>query len=255
MDARAISDRLICAEDTATPITPFTDGFPFLHDDVAYRAQWLSVQHRLDAGERLVGAKLGMTSGAVRRALNVHEPVYGWLTANMVGTDGELDSGGLIHPRVEPEIALQMAGSLTAPVSVDDVIETTEYVVGAIEVLDSRFLDYRYRRSDVIADNVGASRVVLGTQRRRPDEVEDLALIGCLLQVNGEVVATAAGGAALGHPAAAVAWLVNALAKQGRSLPDRALVLTGGLTSPIPLLPGRPVQARFAGLGSVEVDL
>ncbi len=255
MDARAIADRLISAEGAAQPITPFTDDFPFLRDDAAYRAQWLVVQRRLDGGDRLVGAKLGMTSGVVRRALNVGEPVYGWLTASMVGTCGAVDSRGLIHPRAEPEIALRLGRPVTAPASVADVLAATEYVVGAIEVLDSRFVDYRYRRPDVIADNVGASRVVLGTQRRRPDEFEDLALIGCLLRVDGEVVATAAGGAALEHPAAAVAWLVGEMARHGRTLPDRALILTGGLTSPIPLQPGRAIQARFAGLGSIDASL
>ena len=195
------------------------------------------MQHRIDHGERLVGAKLGMTSQVVQRALNVAEPVYGWLTSGMLAEPGEPMSGrGFTQARAEPEIALLIRDELAAPVTVAGVLAATESVYGAIEVLESHYTDYRYKRPDVIADNVGAGAVVLGTRPRRPDELDDLGLIGCTFRRRGELVGTAAGAAALGHPAAAVVWLVDALAARGQTLPAGSLVLTDGLTRPVPLV-------------------
>jgi 2-oxo-3-hexenedioate decarboxylase len=132
------------------------------------------------------------------------------------------------------------------------VLAATEAVFGAIEIFDSRYADYSYRLPDVVADNAGAARIVLGPQARKPGELEDLRLIGCVFRLHGEVVGTGAGGAALGHPAAAVAWLVNTLAAGGRHLAAGSLVLSGGLTAPVPLGRGQPVSADFDGLGSVS---
>jgi len=256
MDARAVADGLIAAERDRTTIAPFTDSFPFLREDQAYAAQWLVVQDRLDRGDRLVGAKLGMTSRVVQRALNVSEPVYGWLTAGMVAEPGEpLGGRGLVQPRAEPEIAFLLGDELRAPVDIAGVLAATEAVLAAIEIIDSRYAGYRYRRPDVIADNVGSGAVVLGTRRRRPTDLEDLGLIGCVFRSGGEVVGTAAGAAALGHPAAAVAWLVGALAARDRTLPAGSLVLSGGLTAPVPLVAGVEVRAEFSALGPVAVAL
>ena len=90
-------------------------------------------------------------------------------------------------------------------------------------------------------------------QARRPDELVDLRLLGCVLRAGGAVVATAAGAAVSGHPAAAVAWLVNRLGAQGQSLRAGMLVLSGGLTAPVPLEPGTAITAELDGLGSIEV--
>jgi 2-oxo-3-hexenedioate decarboxylase len=256
VDARAVADRLIGAERDRTTIPPFTDSFPFLRDEQAYAAQWLVVQDRLDRGERIVGAKLGMTSRVVQRALNVAEPVYGWLTSDVLVEPGEpLAARRLVQPRAEPEIALLLGADLRAPTTLAGVLAATEAVLGAVEVLDSRYLDYRYRRPDVIADNVGTGAVVLGTRARRPTDLDDLGLIGCTFRSRGEVVGTASGAAAMGHPAAAVAWLVNSLGPRGRQLDAGSLVLTGGLVGPVPLVAGTEVRAEFYGLGAVAVTL
>jgi 2-oxo-3-hexenedioate decarboxylase len=139
------------------------------------------------------------------------------------------------------------------------VLAATEAVFAAFDILDSRYDDFRFTLPDVIADNASGGRVVLGPQARRPDELVDLRLLGCVLRAGGQVVATAAGAAVSGHPAAAVAWLANRLGAQGsegshgKSLRAGMLVLSGGLTAPVPLEPGTAVTAEFDGLGSVEV--
>jgi 2-oxo-3-hexenedioate decarboxylase len=253
MDAQAIADTLIQAEHDRRPIAPFTQAHLFLDLETAYKAQQLFVEHHLAGGESLIGAKLGLTSRVKRDALGIHEPLYGRLTSGMLAMLGEpvpLDE--LIHPVAEPEIAFVLGPGLTAPATATSVLRATETVVAAIEVVDSRYRD-RFRLPDSVADNAGAARVVLGSRPKKPSELEDLRLIGCVFRSQGDLVATAAGGAAMGHPATAVAWLVNTLAAKGDELAEGSLVLSGGLTAAVPLRPGGSVVAEFDGLGSVEV--
>ena len=163
MDARSIADALIAAERERKAIAPFTDTAPGLDAETGYQAQRMVVQHRLDRGERIIGAKLGLTSRAKQEAMGVHQPLYGWLTSGMVLPHGEpLPLGELIHPRVEPEIAFLIGKELKAPATITSVLDATKAVFAAIEVLDSRYEDFRFRLPDVIADNASGSRIVVG---------------------------------------------------------------------------------------------
>lgn len=254
MDPRSIADDLIVAERERKPIPAFSDAHPFLDVDTAYRAQQMGIEHRLGEGEHLFGAKLGLTSRVKREAMGIHQPLFGWLTSAMVHPLGErLPLDELIHPRVEPEIAFLMRDEPEYPATVISVLAATEVVFAAIEVIDSRYRDFRFRLADSIADDAGAARVVLGSQARTVAELEDVRLVGCVLRAQGEVAGTAAGAAVMGHPAAAVAWLVNTLARRGEHLHKGMVVLTGGLTAPVSMGPDSVVSAEFDGLGSVEV--
>jgi len=251
---RQLADALIVAERERKPIAAFTDAYPFLDAGRAYEAQRLFVGDRVDGGDPVIGAKLGMTSRIKRAMLGVDQPVSGWLTAGMVLSHGQpVPLEQLIHPQAEPEIAVLLGKEPTWPATVTSVLSAIEAVFAAIEIIDSRFEDFRYRLADVIADNVGAARVALGSRARTVSAAGDLRLIGCVFRSRGEVVGTAAGAAAMGHPAAAVAWLVNALATRGEQLSAGSIVLTGGLTAPVALGRGGAVTAEFDGLGSVEI--
>jgi 2-oxo-3-hexenedioate decarboxylase len=254
MDPRSIADALIAAERERKAIAPFTDSDPGLDAQTGYHVQRLVVRHRLDRGERLIGAKLGLTSRVKQQAMGVHEPLYGWLTSGMVHPHGEpLPLDELIHPRAEPEIAFLIGRELRAPATITSVLEATEAVLAAAEILDSRYQDFRFRLPDVVADNASGSRIVLGPRAVVPRDVCDLRLLGCVLRAQGDVVATAAGGAVMGHPAAAVAWLVNRLSPEDWRLEPGALVLSGGLTVSVPMRPGSVVSAEFDGLGTIDV--
>jgi 2-oxo-3-hexenedioate decarboxylase len=254
IDPRVMAERLIEAERTRTPITPFSQAYPFLDADTAYKAQWHVVEHRLVGGEELAGAKLGLTSRVKRDALGIHEPLYGRLTTGMLMPYGEpLPLGRLIHPRAEPELAFLIGEVLEPPATIARVLSATEAVLAAIEVSDSRYAG-RFRLADSVADNAGAARVMLGSTARRPADLDDLKLVGCVFRAGGEVVGTAAAGAAMGHPAAAVAWLVDALALRGEYLQPGSIVLSGGLTTSVPVEPGSVVSAEFDGLGSVHLS-
>jgi len=254
VDASWISQQLAAAERDRKERQPFTDEYTDLDLDTAYTAQWAGIQAKLKAGEQLVGAKLGLTSKAKQRVMNVDAPLYGFVTSSMLTPyDEPVALAELIHPRVEPEIAFLLARDVRAPATVTSVLAATEQVFAAVDVLDSRYENFRFTLPDVVADNASAARFLMGPQAAPPAALGDLGLLGCVLRVNGEVVATAAGAAVMGHPAASVAWLANQLAARDQYLQAGWLVFSGGLTEPVPLQPGVVVIAQLGGLGTVEV--
>lgn len=254
IDPRRVADELVIAEREHKAIDPFTDTSPGFDLEAAYEAQRLVVQAKVDAGDPVVGAKLGLTSRAKQQAMSVSDPLYGKVTRSMLAPFGEpVDLASLIQPRVEPEIAFLLGEDLAGGATVTEVLKATEAVFAGIDVLDSRYRDYRFTLPDVVADNCSAGRFLLGPRALKPAELPDLRLLGCVLRADGDVVYTAAGAAVMGHPAASVAWLVQRLAERGESLPAGSLVFSGGLTAPIPLRAGHSVTAEFDVLGTVEV--
>jgi 2-oxo-3-hexenedioate decarboxylase len=243
---RAVADRVA--------VPRLTGEHPDLDVDTAYAAQWTGVRRRIEAGERLVGAKLGLTSRAKQRTMGVDAPIYGWLTSGMQLDAGEpLPLDRWIHPRVEPEIAFLMGAELAGPASVVEVLAATEAVFAAVEVIDSRYADFKFTLPDVVADNASAAGYVAGPRLRPPGALGDLRLTGCVVRRDGAVAHTAAGAAVLGHPAAAVAWLASRLAETGRTIPAGAVVLSGALTDAVPIAAGQSVSVEIDGLGSIEV--
>ena len=249
-----IAAELVAAERDGAAISPFTDRHPDLDVSTAYRAQAAFAQAKLDAGERFLGYKLGLTSRNKQQAMGVEAPLYGRVTSAMIAAFGDpvrLDA--FIHPRVEAEIAFLLARDIEAPATVTSVLAATDVVFAAVDVLDSRYEDFRFRLPDVIADNASAGAFYLGPVARRPAELEDLRLLGCVVRVDGEVAMTAAGAAVMGHPAAAVAWLADRLAEDGEQLRAGQLVFSGGLTAPVPVTKGASVTFELDGLGALEI--
>ncbi len=253
VDPAVLARRLYDAARERRQIEPLTSELPELGVAEAYAVQNALLDlHRAD-GARIIGAKLGLTSRAKQVEMDVHEPIFGWLTDRMVLEPGEpfvVESLG--QPRAEPEIAFLLGRDLSGPaVTAVHVLAATEAVFGAIEVLDSRYRGYRFTLPDVVADNASGGRVLLGGAIS-PAAI-DLAEIGCVFERNGELVATAAGAAVLGHPARAVAWLVRRLAATGRGLEAGQIVLSGGLTAALPVAAGDVVTATFGRLGTVSL--
>ncbi|HCB06431.1 MAG TPA: 4-oxalocrotonate decarboxylase [Nocardioides bacterium] len=207
---------------------------------------------RADFGD-LIGWKLGVTSRGKQQQVGVDAPIYGFLAAEHVLDVGEpLDTSRHISPRCEPEIVFVMGQHLAgAHVTATEVLAATAGVAVGIEVLDSRYTDYRFTMPDVVADNASAGRYVVGSPV--PLAGIDLRLVGVVLEHNGDVVATASGAASLGHPAAAVAWLVRALAAHDEGLRAGDVILSGGLTAAVPVTAGDVVVATIDRLGSLEL--
>jgi 2-oxo-3-hexenedioate decarboxylase len=249
IDPGQIAARLAKARADRTPIDSLSAELPGFDLPAAYEVQRLL---RQEAGP-LAGWKLGVTSRAKQAQVGVHEPVRGYLAARDGLDLGEpLVVAEHIQPRAEPEIVFVMGSDLAGPaVTSSAVLAATASVAVGIEILDSRYRDYKFTMADVVADNTSASRYLVGTAV--PAAGIDLRLLGVILEHNGEVVATAAGAAALGHPAAAVAWLVRSLAAEQEGLRAGDIVLSGGLTAAVPVRKGDVVTVTADRLGSIEL--
>lgn len=255
LNIEELTTRLIAAATDRQATTPLTDDFPDLTLDQAYTIQEAVVAARTSAGACVIGAKLGLTSAAKQKQMNVSEPLYGWLTQDMAIDTGEaLVCERFIQPRCEPEVGFLLARDLAGPqVTAAAVLAATELVFPAIDVLDSRFAGYSFRLPDVVADNSSCAAIVLGGQGVEPRGF-DLRLTGCVFEKNGQLLATAAGAAVLGHPAASVAWLVRKIHERGQGLRRGQVVLSGSMTEAIAVAPGDVVTARFDRLGTVELS-
>lgn len=252
----ALADLLLGAEISRRPVAPLTQQFPELTVAEAYEIQSINAHTRLvDANgpTTIAGHKVGLTSKAMQEMLGVDEPDFGVLYADRVHEDGvRIAASELIAPRVEPEIAFVLGAPLTGPgVTPKDVLAATDYVVPALEVIDSRIADWKITLVDTIADNASCGRVVLGETHTKVADVV-LAAAEVELRVNGEEVQHGAGCAVLGHPAKAVAWLANTLGEHGVTLQAGEVVMPGSLTAAVPFAAGDHVVADFGRLGTVE---
>jgi 2-oxo-3-hexenedioate decarboxylase len=244
-----IATRLDTARSQRAAIAPFSDTDPSLDLDTGYR-----VQHQRRQGRPIAGWKLGLTSTAKQRQVGVDTPVYGFLeTADGLSLGQPLSTGALIAPRAEPEIVFILGEDLTGPhVTSADVLRATDAVAAGIEILDSRYQDYRFTPADLAADNVSAGRYLVGPPRS-PRNL-DLDLLGAVLAKNGDVVHTAAGAAVMGHPATAVAWLARRLHENGDTGLHRGqLVFSGGLTAAVPVTAGDTVTVDIGLLGRIAL--
>ncbi len=246
--------RLSEAAELRRPVAPLTGKWEDLNLAEAYAIQAEVVRYRLARGERVVGVKLGLTSPAKQGQMGIHSPITGWLTDAMQLPDGvSLPREKLIHPRAEPEIVFIMRRRLVGPgVTAEAVLQATECVCAGIEIIDSRYENFRFTLPDVVADNASAAFYVLGRVRVRPSAL-DLAREGCVLEVNGTIIATATGAEVQGHPAEAVARAVNALAERNLAVEAGWIVMTGGLTNAVAVAPGATIRARFTHLGTVTI--
>jgi 2-keto-4-pentenoate hydratase len=221
-----ISRDLYVAERDRRPIPPLTERYPQIDLETAYEVQLGLIQIKEADGSRVVGKKIGLTSKAMQKMLNVDQPDYGHILEAMVLDNGErVEMSELIQPKVEPEIAFILDRDLQGPgVTPIQVLASTRFVVPAIEVIDSRIEGWKIKLCDTIADNASSARVVLGGPPRQVTQL-DLCLIGMVMQKNGEVVQTGAGAAVLGHPANAVAWLANGVGRFGVSLKAGEIII------------------------------
>ena len=241
------------AQRNATEIVKLTDAQPGMDVADAYAVQAELARRWQADGRRLTGYKGGLTSKAKMVQMGLDTPAFGVLMGDTCVPDGDvIDMTQLIHPKVEAEIAFVTSRELSGDVSIDEVLASTEFVLPAIEIIDSRFKDFKFDIQSVIADNTSAARYVVGGAPRRPEGL-DLRLLGVVLERNGEIVGTAAGAAVMGHPAVSVVALVRWLADSGRELPAGSLVMTGGVTEAVAVHAGDHVAARVQHLGSVGV--
>lgn len=247
IDLEQIAARLDDAVRTATAIAQLEEPLSL---EEAYRVQALGLARRVARGERRVGVKMGFTSRAKMVQMGVHDLVWGRLTDRML-----LDAGGsvsrrtFVHPRVEPEIALLLRSPLSGRVDPMTAMAAVGGIAPALEIIDSRYRDFRFSLTDVVADNTSSAAFVIGAWRA-PDI--DVSNLGMLLEIDGMVRQIGSSAAILGHPAYSLAAAARLVAESGETLRAGDIVMSGAATAAEPLAAGAYVQATIERLGSVS---
>lgn len=251
---RELAERLETCELQARDTPKITLDHPEMDWDDAYAVQDEILRRKLARGARVVGLKAGLTSFAKMRQMGVETPIFGFLAdAFLVPDGGQCRHADLIHPKVEPEIVFVTKAPLKGPgCTIAEVLAATDFVLAGIEVIDSRYRDFKFDLKSVVADNCSSSRFVVGGIMRDPRDL-DLRTTGAVMEKNGQVVSLGAGAAVLGHPANAVAMLANHLGRRGTEIPAGTLILTGGLTEAVAVEPGDHVALHMQGMGCTSL--
>ena len=255
-----LADSLWDAQFKGTPCAPLSATNPDLTCEDAYEIQSININRRMTekglfgTRARLVGRKIGVTSRAVQGWLEVSEPDFGGLLCDMsVGDGATADISKLLQPRVEGEIAFVLKKPLFGPgVTPAQVVAATDFILPAIEIIDSRIADWKFKIQDTIADNASSGMFVVGSRPSNLDAI-NLRTVGMALWKNGTVVSTGAGAACMGNPVNAVVWLVNKLGEFGVSLAAGELILSGALGPVSPVVKGDFVSVEIGRMGGVSV--
>lgn len=255
MENKELAKKLRDAAESGNAIAPLREIIGEKDLERAYEIQDINTELRLDAGARIVGKKIGLTSFVVQEQLGVDSPDFGILFHDMEVLNGQpISMSLLMQPKVEAEIAFVLGEDLDMEnMTIVDVIAAIDYIVPAIELVGSRIENWNIRITDTIADNASASHFVIGHQPKTLDEV-DLVSIKMNMTKNGDVVSTGTGADCIGSPLNAVLWLANKMVEIGRPLEAGELILSGSLGPMAEVKSGDEVVAHFEGLGSVSLS-
>ncbi|MGZ9720455.1 2-oxo-hept-4-ene-1,7-dioate hydratase [Rhizobium miluonense] len=256
----AAAESLDQAERTRVQTGLLSLKHPQITMDDSYAIQSAWVQKKIAAGRKPIGWKIGLTSKAMQYALNIDIPDSGVLFDDMVFEDGAtVPADRFIQPRIEAEIAFVMKAPLKGPnVSIFDVLNATDYVTPALEILDTRILrvdpDTKKARTivDTISDNAANAGIVTGGRAVRPDQI-DMRWMGAIVSRNAEVEETGLGAGVLNQPARGIAWLANRLSQYGDGIEAGQIVLAGSFIRPIEARHGDTITADFGPYGSVSL--
>lgn len=251
MEAFETIARLLRNAYTAGPISPLRGYLEPTDAAGAYAVQAINTRYWESQGRRIVGRKAGLTAEAVQKQLGVDQPDFGVLLDDMrVADGGRLDPVRCIQAKAEAEIAFVLGADLPSPeTSVAEVAAAVATVHAAIEIVDSRIADWKITFADTVADNGSSAFFVLADQGL-PLAGLDLEGAPMEMTINGEVVSTGIGAAALGNPLNAAAWLASTLAARGEPLKAGDILLAGALGPMVALKPDDRVEAKVGGIGT-----
>lgn len=248
-----IAEELYQAIKSGIPIEQISRRYEGLTIDDAYAIQLIKRDRALEEGQVITGKKIGLTSLAMQQSLGVDQPDFGFLYRSMEVQGGVIPAGAIMQPRLEGELAFILAKPLRGQVSVQQVLEATDYVVPAIEIVGSRIKDWKLTIVDTVADNASCGMYLLSDRRIDPKET-DLKQIEMTLSRNDSVVNSGKGAAVLGDPAQAVAWLAYCLDRYGVTLEAGDIVLSGALSAAVPAQPGDRFACDYGPFGVLSVQ-
>lgn len=258
---RKLYQQLACelfdAQNKRQTVTPLIVRHPELTIDDAYQISLETLALKIKAGEQIVGKKIGVTSEAVQKMLNVHQPDFGFLTDTMHYEDGSvisLKKAHLIQPRAEGEIAFCLKHDIKGPgITAQQIIDATDWVAPCFEIVDSRIENWNISIVDTVADNASCGVFVIGKQRVDPASL-DLAAVKMNIKLNSKAAGSGVGAAVQGHPAQAVAWLANTLGEYGIEFKKGEIILSGALAPLIDAKAGDKFSMTIDGLGACQIS-
>jgi 2-oxo-3-hexenedioate decarboxylase len=242
--ARQVDD----AARNATSIAQLSQSTQFSLED-AYEIQRLSIERRLARGEKLVGYKLGFTSKAKMVQMGVADLIWGRLTDQMIIEEGgEISLDKYVHPRVEPELCFLMKKPLSGKVTLLEAMSAVEAVAPALEVIDSRYANFKFSLEDVVADNCSSSGFVVGPWHKPQIDISNL---GMIIRVNGRDLGFGSSAAILGHPARSLVSAARCLGEVGEALRPGQVLMAGAATEAFALQPGQFIQLQVDRMGFI----
>jgi len=253
------AQKLHQAEKGRQQIRATTSAFPDMEIADAYKIQSAWIDIKKSEGRQIVGHKIGLTSKTMQRAMQISEPDYGSLLDDMVFQENtHIDSTQFLDPRIEVELAFVLKDKLEGlQVTIDDVLQATDYIVPALEIIAARTFrknpktGYVRQVRDSISDNAANAGIVVGSRRIKPNEV-DLRWVGALLSKNGEVEETGLAAGVLNHPANGIVWLAHKYAQYDVALEPGQIILSGSFTRPVSIGIGDTIEADFGVVGQIK---
>jgi len=247
MDLNLLAEKVDAAAHNATPIAQLSTESQFSVDE-SYEIQRLSIARRLDRGESLIGLKMGFTSEAKMKQMGVHDMIWGRLTDSMM-VDGEFDMSAHIHPRAEPEICFRVNRDIRKELSIDECKESVDGVCAAIEIIDSRYENFKFSLEDVIADNCSSAGIILGEWQSPGTPLINLDM---RLEVDGISVENGNSNAILGDPWKSIAAATRLAEHYKQSIAAGAIIMAGASTPAVFLKAGQRVSVTVQTLGSAS---
>lgn len=255
------ADNLYQAELECKQIDPVSLSHPQMDMDDGYAIQSAWVKRKLESGRKVIGYKIGLTSRAMQRVMNIETPDYGVLLDDMAFADGaDIRAADFTDPQIEVELAFVLKDRLFGDnVTLEQVLDATDYVVPAFELIAARSYrihpDTGYTRKvfDTIADNAANAGIITGGRKVKPNEV-DLPWCGAIVKLNGVIEQTGLAAAVLGHPAHGISWIAKRFAAHNVALEPGQVLLSGSFTAPIKVKAGDKVIADYGELGQISVN-
>lgn len=252
-DIAALAATLDDAAVQSSAIAQLSLDYPAFGVADAYRIARAAIDRRLARGERIVGMKMGFTSRAKMAQMGVDDLIWGWLTdAMMLADGGSAPAARFIHPRIEPELAVRLKASLAGNVTALEAWAAVEAVAPALEIIDSRYRDFRFSLADVVADNASSSAFVVGGWQK-PDI--DVANLGMVMSIDGAPVQFGSSAAILGHPQRSLVAAARLAGEAGFALEAGWTVLLGSATPAEAIRAGSRVRLETEGMATVDIAL
>ena len=249
MNTQEIANKLHNAAAKVQPIAQFSGNQAF-DLETAYAVQKATIQHRIDQGHPLVGIKMGFTSQAKMLQMGVNDMIWGLLTQDMLLQDGgQLELSKFIHPRAEPEICFWVDKEIDRALSLEELPQYITKVAAAIEIIDSRYANFKFSLQDVVADNCSSAAFVVGKWHDAPTNLKDLNM---KMEINGKVIEQGNSNDILGNPWASVQAATRLTAQYGRVIPAGTYLLAGAATSAVFIHAQDHISTTVDKLGSLS---